>query len=87
MTERANRRVVGRVLVEHGITVVIPENKRISQDILILQEKKAAGRGQAEGAAAGQVVMKSRSSNALVRHAQPLDTSSKVLGNYADPHG
>jgi ribonuclease R len=33
--ERANSRVVGRVLIEHGITVVVPENRRINQDILV----------------------------------------------------
>ena len=85
VTERANRRVVGRVLVEHGITVVIPENKRISQDILILQEKKA-GRA-AEGrpkAKAGQVVMVEIVEQPS-RHAQPLGHIIEVLGNYADP--
>ena len=31
--ERANRKVVGRFLNEHGIGVVAPEDRRISQDI------------------------------------------------------
>ena len=39
--ERANSRVVGRVLVEHGITVVVPENRRINQDILVAPEKRS----------------------------------------------
>ena len=35
VTERANTKVVGRVFVEHGVVFVVPENKRISQDILV----------------------------------------------------
>jgi ribonuclease R len=41
VTERANTRVVGRVLVEHGLVFVVPENKRIAQDILVPPEKRA----------------------------------------------
>ena len=33
--ERANRKVVGRLFVEHGVAFVVAENKRINQDILI----------------------------------------------------
>ena len=41
VTERANTRVVGRVLVEHGLVFVVPENRRIAQDILVPPEKKS----------------------------------------------
>lgn len=31
--ERANTRVVGRVIEEHGVMIVVPENRRLAQDI------------------------------------------------------
>src|SRR5512139_2003647 len=36
--ERAQTRVVGRLLVEHGISLVVPEDRRISHDLLIPAE-------------------------------------------------
>jgi len=75
--ERANSRVVGRVLVEHGITVVVPENRRISQDILVAPEKKSKAK-------AGQVVIVEIIEQPN-RHAQPIGRIVEVLGNYADP--
>ena len=75
--ERANRMVVGRVLVEHGITVVVPENRRINQDILVPPEKKAKAKP-------GQVVMVEIIEQPS-RHAQPIGRIVEVLGNYADP--
>src|ERR1044071_5988838 len=48
--ERVNKTLVGRVYVEHGFFIVVAENKRISQDILVPRE-------EAGGAKAGQVVM------------------------------
>lgn len=36
--ERANRTVVGRYYVEHGVGFVEPDNKRLSQDVLIPDE-------------------------------------------------
>ncbi|HCZ16954.1 MAG TPA: ribonuclease R, partial [Candidatus Accumulibacter sp.] len=47
--ERANRLVVGRLVVEHGITLVVPENRRINQDILVTPDGKG-------GASSGAVV-------------------------------
>lgn len=75
--ERANRMVVGRVLVEHGITVVVPENRRINQDILVAPEKKAKFK-------AGQVVMVEIIEQPN-KHSQPIGKIVEVLGNYADP--
>ncbi|MFZ2855080.1 MAG: ribonuclease R [Rhodocyclaceae bacterium] len=75
--ERANRMVVGRVLIEHGITVVVPENRRINQDILVSPDKKTKVK-------AGQVVMVEIIEQPS-RHAQPIGRISEVLGNYADP--
>ena len=48
VTDRANKRVIGRLLNENGVWVVAPEDKRIGQDILL-----AGSQGKAK---AGQVV-------------------------------
>jgi ribonuclease R len=75
--ERANSRVVGRVLIEHGIMVVVPENRRINQDILVTPDRKAR-------VTAGQVVVVEIIEQPT-RHAQPIGRIVEVLGNYADP--
>ncbi|HJW24542.1 MAG TPA: ribonuclease R [Rhodocyclaceae bacterium] len=79
VTERANTRVVGRVFVEHGVAFVVPENRRISQDVLIPPEKKPKFKPKA-----GQVVMVDIIEQPS-RYAQPIGRISEVLGNYADP--
>ena len=75
--ERANVKVVGRFLNEHGIGVVAPEDRRISQDILIPA-------GATGGAKPGQVVIVEIIEQPQ-RHAQPVGRIVEVLGNYADP--
>ena len=79
--ERANTRVVGRVIVEHGITLVAPENKRINQDILVVSDKKTDKKLKYK---AGQVVMVEIIEQPT-RHSQPIGRIVEVLGNYADP--
>jgi ribonuclease R len=79
VTERANTRVVGRVLVEHGLVFVVPENKRIAQDILVPPEKRARVRPQS-----GQVVMVDIIEQPS-KFSKPIGRISEVLGNYADP--
>ena len=75
--ERANTRVVGRVLVENGVTLVVPENRRISQEILLAPGAKSK-------AVAGQVVVVELVEQPT-RYAQPIGKVVEVLGNYADP--
>ncbi len=75
--ERANSKVVGRVLIEHGIAVVVPENRRINQDILVTPDGSLKVK-------AGQVVMVEIIEQPT-RHAQPIGRITEVLGNYADP--
>lgn len=75
--ERANSRLVGRVVVEEaGVAYVVPEERRISQGILIAP----GGRRKPK---AGQVV-----SVELVQqpgqHNQPIGRIIETLGNYAD---
>jgi len=79
VTERVNSKVVGRVFVEHGVVFVVPENKRISQDILVPPEKKAKDKPQS-----GQVVMVEIVEQPS-KHSQPIGRIIEVLGNYADP--
>ncbi|MBS0543609.1 MAG: ribonuclease R [Proteobacteria bacterium] len=74
--ERANKRVVGRVLNEHGVMIVVPENRRLAQDILI-----APGGKKPE---AGQVVTVELVEQPT-KYAQPIGRIVEVLGNYADP--
>ncbi len=76
--ERANTRIVGRVLVENGVTLVVPENRRISQEILL-----APGKAKVKPVA-GQVVVVELVEQPT-RYAQPIGRIVEVLGNYADP--
>ena len=75
--ERANRRVVGRLHDEHGVLILVPEDRRIAHDILV--PPGDAGKGRA-----GQIVTVE-----LVTqpgpHAQPIGRVAEVLGHYADP--
>jgi ribonuclease R len=79
VTERANTRVVGRVFVEHGVVFVVPENRRIAQDILVPPEKKGKIKPQT-----GQVVMVDIIEQPS-KFSQPIGRISEVLGTYADP--
>ena len=79
VTERANSKVVGRVFVEHGVAFVVPENRRIAQDILVPPEKKAKLKPQS-----GQVVMVEIIEQPS-KFSQPIGRIVEVLGNYADP--
>ena len=76
--ERANPRVVGRLHEEHGICFVVPEDQRISQDILIPREALERRRQ------AGQVVV-AEIIEQPDRHVKPVGRVVEVLGNYADP--
>ncbi|MBK7952908.1 MAG: ribonuclease R [Candidatus Accumulibacter sp.] len=75
--ERANSRVVGRVLLEHGITVVVPENRRINQDILVAPDGGIRAKS-------GEVVTVEIIEQPD-RHSKPIGRIVEVLGNYADP--
>ncbi len=79
VTERVNSKLVGRVFVEHGVVFVVPENRRISQDILIPPENKAKIKPSS-----GQVVMVEIIEQPS-KFSQPIGRIIEVLGNYADP--
>jgi ribonuclease R len=81
VTARANTRVVGRLREEHGVRWVTPENRRISQDILLAPPRK--GRRQ-PNAQPGQVVVVELITQPD-RHAPPTGGLVDILGDYADP--
>ncbi|HEX7402872.1 MAG TPA: ribonuclease R [Usitatibacter sp.] len=75
--ERANKKVVGRLFVEHDVAFVIAENKRISQDILLMPDSL-------KGAKSGQVVV-AEIIEQPSKNAEPIGRVVEILGNYADP--
>jgi len=75
--ERANRRIVGRLHTEHGVTFLVPEDRRIAHDILV----PPAEVGRAKP---GQVVTVDLIAQPS-KHAQPIGRVVEVLGHYADP--
>ena len=75
--ERANQKIVGRLFIEQGVAFVIAENKRISQDILMMPDSL-------KGAKAGQVVV-AEIVEQPSKNAEPIGRVLEILGNYADP--
>ncbi|HEY3326739.1 MAG TPA: ribonuclease R [Novimethylophilus sp.] len=75
--ERANKRLVGRLIRERGVVLVAAEDHRINQDVLIPP-------GQDMQAQAGQVVMVELIEQPSA-YAQPIGRVVEILGNYADP--
>ena len=74
--ERANERVVGRVIGEHGVMLVAPEDRRLAQDILLAPGGKRPQLGQ---------VVSVELVEQPTRSSQPIGRVVEILGNYADP--
>lgn len=74
--DRANTHIIGRLLNENGMWVIAPEDKRISQDIIL-----AGSPGQAK---TGQVVSVQLTEQPT-RYAQPVGKIVEVLGDVDDP--
>ncbi len=75
--ERANKEVVGRYVKEGGLGFVVPDNKRIHQDILI-------PRGEGADARDGQIVTAAILTQPDDRR-QPLGRIVEVLGEHMAP--
>jgi ribonuclease R len=75
--ERAKRRIVGRLHSEHGVVVLVPEDRRIAHDILVPP-------AEIGGAKAGEVVTVELLAHPS-KHAQPIGRVAEVLGHHADP--
>ena len=75
--ERSNRRIVGRLHKEHGVLFLVPEDRRITLDILI--PPTDAGSAKPGQVATVELIAQP------TKHAQPIGRVSEVLGNYTDP--
>ncbi len=75
--ERAHERVVGRLFVERGVAYVVPDNKRITHDILIPEE-------YLDGARPGQIVVAEIIEQPSKRR-QPIGRIVEVLGEHMAP--
>lgn len=72
--ERANDRVVGRIGIESGVTTLAPDNKRITQDILIPGEHVGDARH-------GQIAV-AEIIEQPTRRRQPIGRVVEVLGDH-----
>ncbi|TBR40635.1 MULTISPECIES: ribonuclease R [Dyella] len=75
--QRRSPRLVGRVVVENGVTVVAPDDRRLHQDILIPP-------GKDMGAKNGQIVV-AEITDPPTNYRGPLGTILSVLGERLQP--
>ncbi len=75
--ERGKGRIVGRLHNEHGVMLLVPEDRRIAHDIVVPQAE--AGRAKA-----GEIVTVDLIAHPS-KHAQPIGRVVEVLGHHADP--
>ncbi len=76
---RAARRIVGRLHTEHGVVFLVPEDRRIAQDVLVPPTQSGGVRARA-----GQVVTVELIAQPSV-HAQPIGRVIEVIGEETDP--
>jgi ribonuclease R len=75
--ERANQRVVGRLYIEGAIGFLVPDNKRLHQDIIIADtDRNGAGHGQMVVA---EIVEQPN------KHTQPVGRIVEILGDHMAP--
>jgi len=77
VVERANKSLVGRLSIDRGTTVVLPDNKRIHQDLLIAP-------GELADAKNGDMVVAEIIEQPTRRH-QPVGKIIEVLGQHLRP--
>jgi ribonuclease R len=75
--ERRSSRLVGRVVVENGVTLVTPDDRRLNQDVLIKP-------GQDQGATSGQIVVVEITDPPTL-HRGPMGEIRAVLGERLQP--
>jgi ribonuclease R len=76
--ERANTRVVGRIIEQQGVTYLAPENRRINHDIL-LAPSSARTKPKAGDVVTVELVQQPGP------NAQPIGKIVERIGSYADP--
>lgn len=75
--ERANSTLIGRLFIEEGIAYIVPDNKRITQNILIPA-------GMLGGASAGQIV-KAEITSQPTKRREAVAKVVDVLGDHMAP--
>lgn len=75
--ERRSPRLVGRVMIENGVTLVVPDDRRLHQDILIPPGKEL-------GARSGQIVV-AEITDPPMPYRGPLGVIRSVLGERLQP--
>ena len=75
--ERRSTRLVGRIVVQDGVTVVVPDDKRLHQDILIPP-------GKSRDAKSGQIVV-AEITDPPSAHRGPIGEVLSVLGDRLKP--
>ena len=75
--ERRSPRLVGRVLIEDGVTLVTPDDRRLNQDVMIKP-------GQEQGARSGQIVVV-EITDPPTPYRGPLGEIRAVLGDRLQP--
>jgi ribonuclease R len=75
--ERGNRQVVGRIYQESGLGFVLPDNKRLHQEIVIPE-------GECNGAKDGQMVV-AEITEQPTKRTQPVGRIVEVLGDHMAP--
>ena len=75
--ERRSPRLVGRVLIEDGVTLVKPDDRRLNQDVMIKP-------GQEQGAKSGQIVVV-EITDPPTPNRGPLGEIRAVLGERLEP--
>ena len=75
--QRRSSRLVGRVVIENGVTLVVPDDRRLHQDIMIAP-------GQERGARSGQIVV-AEITDPPTAYRGPLGSIRSVLGERLQP--
>ncbi|MGD8484288.1 MAG: ribonuclease R [Thioalkalispiraceae bacterium] len=79
--EHVNKEIVGRLFIESGIAFLSPDNKRISQDILIPQEYLDEYRDKVKH---GQIIVVEIVEQPT-RNRQPIGRIKEILGEHMAP--
>nr|WP_238481282.1 ribonuclease R [Dyella telluris] len=75
--QRRSPRLVGRVVIENGVTLVAPDDRRVHQDVMIVP-------GKDMGARSGQIVV-AEITDPPTPHRGPLGAIRAVLGERLQP--
>jgi ribonuclease R len=75
--ERSTNSVVGRLYSESGVGFVVPDNKRLSHDVIIPSDRLL-------GASQGQIVV-AEITDQPTKRTQPIGRIVEVLGNHMGP--